>query len=138
MTILGEQSIGRAVLAEDGGGALRLVASRCPRCGDVRVPDRRQCVNDGVACEQILLSGRGVIYEAVYVSLPPEGFDRQFWTGYIDLDEGPRFFAQIECADGEEPPRHGQRVYLRVDEIGVRPILAPVFIRDGGEPDAQG
>jgi uncharacterized OB-fold protein len=138
MTMLGEGSIGRAVMADDGGGTLRLVASRCPRCGDVRVPSRQYCVDHGVACERILLSGHGVIYEAVHVSVPPKGFDQEFWAGYIDLDEGPRVFAQIACADGEQPPAHGERVHLRVDEIGIRPILAPMFIRREGEPDAQG
>jgi uncharacterized OB-fold protein len=136
--VLGEESIGQAVLAEDEGGTLRLVASRCPDCGDVRMPGREYCVDHGIACDRILLSGRGVIYEAVYVSVPPEGFDRQFWTGYIDLDEGPRVFAQIACADGATPPAHGQRVRMRVEEIGIRPILAPVFRRVEGELDAQG
>ena len=137
---LGEESIGRSVLEKDAEGRHRLAASRCPECGDVRTPRRDYCVNDGLPCERILLSGRGEIYEAVFVSVPPKGFDHRFWAGYIDLDEGARIFAQIACAEDEKPPSHGQRVEMTTLQIGVRAVLAPVFTRapGQGERDAPG
>ena len=131
MAELGELSVGDSVLERDTDSGYRLRASRCPRCGDVRVPPRELCANDATPCTRTSLAGAGTIYEAVHVAIPPQGFDTSFWAGYIDLDEGVRFFAQIACADGESPPRHGQRVQMNVQLIGNadRRVLAPVFAR---------
>jgi len=133
MIEVGIESLGRSVLEPDGSGELRIAASRCPECGDVRFPRREFCVNDGLPNDPVQLAGTGVIYEAVFVGVPPGGFDEPFWAGYIDLDEGVRLFAQIARADGEDAPTHGQRVEMQLREIGVRPVLAPVFVNaDGG------
>ena len=131
MTELGELSVGDSVLERGADSGYRLRASRCPRCGDVRVPPRELCPNDATPCTPTALTGAGAIYEAVHVVIPPQGFDTPFWAGYVDLDDGVRFFAQIACADGESPPRHGQRVQMSVQWIGnaERRVLAPVFAR---------
>jgi uncharacterized OB-fold protein len=131
MIELGERSLGASVLERGAEGEYRLRASRCPQCGDVRVPPRKLCPNDSKDCTPISLTGAGTIYEAVHIGIPPQGFDASFWAGYVDLDEGPRFFAQIACADGESPPRHGERVQMNVECIGAddRRILAPIFAR---------
>lgn len=131
MTELGELSLGYSLLEWASDGSARLRASRCPDCGDVRIPPRAFCVNDSTSCQEISLSGGGTIYEAVRIQIPPDGFDGPFWAGYIDLDEGPRFFAQIACSDGETRPEHGARVQMAVHDIGIaeRSLLAPVFVR---------
>jgi uncharacterized OB-fold protein len=131
MTELGERSLGASVLERGADDEYRLRASRCPQCGDVRVPPRKLCPNDSKECTPTGLTGAGTIYEAVRVGIPPQGFDTSFWAGYIDLDEGVRFFAQIACTDGESPPHHGERVQMNVEFIGAddRRILAPVFAR---------
>jgi uncharacterized OB-fold protein len=131
MTELGELSLGYSLLERGTEGGYRLRASRCPRCGDVRVPARELCPNDSTRCTPVGLTGAGTIYEAVNVVIPPQGFDTPFWAGYIDLDDGVRFFAQIACADGEPPPQHGQRVQMSVEWIGNagNRVLAPVFAR---------
>ena len=131
MTEWGELSVGGSALERAADSTYRLRASRCPRCGDVRVPPRELCPNDSMPCTPTGLTGAGAIYEAVHIGIPPQGFDTSFWVGYIDLDEGVRFFAQIACADGESPPRHGERVQMNVEWIGTvdRRILAPVFAR---------
>jgi uncharacterized OB-fold protein len=131
MTELGELSLGYSLLERDPGGDYLLRASRCPRCGDVRVPPRELCANDATPCTPTGLAGTGTIYETVNIAIPPRGFDTPFWAGYVDLDEGARFFAQISSADGESPPRHGQRVQMTAQWIGNadRRVLAPVFTR---------
>jgi uncharacterized OB-fold protein len=131
MTELGELSVGDSVLERDADSRYRLRASRCPRCGDVRVPPRELCPNDSEQCAQTSLNGAGTIYEAVKVAIPPQGFDTPFWAGYIDLDEGVRFFAQIVCAEGESQPKHGERVQMNVEWIGTgdRRVMAPMFTR---------
>jgi uncharacterized OB-fold protein len=131
MTELGELSLGASLLERGPDSRYRLRASHCPRCGDVRVPPRELCPNDSTPCTPTGLNGAGTIYEAVHIVIPPQGFDTPFWAGYIDLDEGARFFAQIACAEGESPPRHGDRVQMNVEWIGTadRQVLAPVFAR---------
>ena len=131
MTELGELSLGASLLLRGPDSQYQLRASSCPRCGDVRVPQRRWCPNDSTACDEVGLSGAGTIYEAVNILIPPQGFDGPFWAGYIDLDEGARFFAQIACTEGEAAPRHGDRVQMNVEWIGTgdRRVLAPVFAR---------
>jgi uncharacterized OB-fold protein len=131
MTELGELSVGDSLLERGAEGGYRLRASRCPRCGDVRVPPREVCPKDSTRCTPAGLTGAGTIYEAVNIVIPPQGFDAPFWAGYVDLDEGVRFFGQIACAEGEPPPRHGQRVQMSVEWIGNAGsrVLAPVFGR---------
>jgi uncharacterized OB-fold protein len=131
MTELGELSLRASLLERGADSRYRLRASRCPSCGDVRVPPRPWCPKDSTACAPIGLTGAGTIYEAVRIVIPPQGFDTPFWAGYIDLDEGARFFAQIACAEGESPPRHGDRVQMNVEWIGSADhrVLAPVFAR---------
>jgi uncharacterized OB-fold protein len=131
MTELGELSLGTSLLERVTGGGYRLRASRCPQCGDVRIPPRRWCPNDSTACAPTSITGNGTIYAAVNVVIPPQGFDTPFWAGYIDLDECVRFFGQIACHDGESAPAHGERVQMDVDWIGSaeRRVLAPVFTR---------
>jgi uncharacterized OB-fold protein len=131
MTELGELSLGASLLERGVDGRYRLCASYCPLCGDVRVPPRESCPNDGTPCIPTSLTGSGTIYAAVNVAIPPRGFDTPFWAGYIDFDEGVRFFAQIACADGESEPEHGQRVEMDVEWIGDADhrVFAPVFTR---------
>jgi uncharacterized OB-fold protein len=126
---LGELSLGHSILERHGGSEYRLTASRCPVCGDVRVPPHAVCANDLTTCERVALTGDGAVYEAVHVKIPPQGFDSPFWAGYIDLDEGPRLFAQIAWSDGDPPPSHGDRVQMTVQPIGSakHQVLAPVF-----------
>jgi len=118
MRFVGESSIEHPIFADVGDGVLALVASRCPQCGDTRLPARTLCPNDLSECDVVHLSGDGVIYEAVRISLAPRGFDSPFWVGYVDLDEGVRMFAQIEWAEADGEPSHGDRVVMDVRPIG--------------------
>jgi uncharacterized OB-fold protein len=65
------------------------------------------------------------------MSLAPQGFEAPFWVGYVDLDEGVRFFAQIASADGDSDPAHGDRVAMHIEAIGAGAdaIYGPVFRR---------
>ena len=130
MTYVGERSIGRPIAWADPDGAPRLEGSRCPDCGDVRIPARARCPNDLTACESFAFSGGGTVYAAVQVSLAPQGFDAPFWAGYIDLDEGARLFAQVAHGDDGRAPAAGDRVTLtlaRLTERDGEAVEGPLF-----------
>lgn len=128
---IGEASVGQALLVADELGGHRLLASQCPECGDVRLPPRQICPNDLSECEPLHLDGNGEIYETVRIGLAPQGFEAPFWVGYIDLDGGARFFAQIGWAEGEREPRHGDRVSMSVEVLSSdgEPLFGPIFRR---------
>ena len=112
----------KILIANRGEIACR-VAATCKRLGIASVAvysDADANAKHVAACD-----------EAVHIGVPPQGFDTSFWAGYIDLDEGARFFAQIACADGEPRPQHGDRVQMNVEWIGSgdNQVLAPVFAR---------
>ncbi|ABH00831.1 conserved hypothetical protein (plasmid) [Rhodococcus jostii RHA1] len=137
MSYVGEASLGQSIITENGDGSWSLAASKCPQCGDVRLPARKICPNDSTKCESVNLSGRGEIYESVQVSMAPRGFEPPYWVGYVDLEEGVRLFSQIDCAPGENDPSHGERVVLDVRVISSEeePVYGPVFKRIGFNAD---
>ncbi|MEV8511618.1 OB-fold domain-containing protein [Dactylosporangium sp. NPDC051484] len=126
--IVGEFSLGAPILTVNESGRHVLVGSRCPACGDVRLPSRTLCGADLSECVPHELSGEGTVYEAVRIALAPAGFEAPFWIGYVDLAEGPRYFAQIEAPE-DAPPSHGDRVTLTVGRLGTseEPLLGPIF-----------
>lgn len=130
MTYVGERSIGRPIAWADPDGSQHLEGSRCPECGDVRVPARARCPNDLTACESFLFSGGGTVYATVQVSLAPQGFEAPFWAGYVDLDEGARLFAQVAPGDGGRAPATGDHVTLTLAKLTERDgeaVEGPVF-----------
>jgi len=129
MRYIGEASVGYPLIVPDEAGQDCLLGSKCPGCGDVRVPPRRFCPNDLAECEPVHLDGHGEIYEAVRIGLAPQGFEAPFWVGYIDLDGGARFFGQIGWSEGESEPRHGDRVSMSVEVVRTDdlPVMGPVF-----------
>ncbi|MCZ4354038.1 zinc ribbon domain-containing protein [Roseovarius aestuarii] len=48
----------------------RALASRCPKCGDVRFPPRRICLNDGTQTHEHLLDGTGTVVRLTIGSVP--------------------------------------------------------------------
>jgi uncharacterized OB-fold protein len=72
-------------------------------------------------------SREGTLAVAVHVQRPPQGFAHDFWLGYVDLPEGVRVLAQVE--PGPRPPRPGDRVAYRIDQVRNEPypVKGPVF-----------
>jgi uncharacterized OB-fold protein len=133
MRYVGESSLGYSVV--DPSDPMRLLGSRCPVCGDVRVPARKLCPNDTVECESLALTGEGTLYEAVRIELAPEGFESPYWVGYVDLDEGARLFARIGGLPAGEQPQHGDRVRMSIEALAHDddgPIMGPVFWKVDG------
>jgi uncharacterized OB-fold protein len=129
---VGEKSLGRSIFPTDVGCTDHVRGSRCPQCGDVRFPARVLCPNDLSECEDYLISGKGVIYEAVYVSVPPQGFGKPYWAAYVDLEHDVRIFAWVATENSERDPAHGDCVDLSVGmvtEFEEPPLYGPIFRR---------
>jgi uncharacterized OB-fold protein len=134
VTMVGEASLGYAIVGVTDAGTTYLCGSRCPSCGDVRYPPRALCPLDQSVCEDVAMPGDGTVYETVKMSLTPQGFAAPMWVGYVDLDFGPRVFAQIHVADGETDPAHGDQVDLHIRPVKVDgdvTVHGPVFLRKG-------
>lgn len=101
----------------------KLFGSKCKKCGDYGFPPRKickKCLSEEV--EKVELSGRGVIHSSAVVVNAPLGFEGPYGIAYIDLEEGPRLFAQLASSNPEEikPGTEVEMVIgpLRIDEKG--------------------
>ena len=89
----------------------KLMGSRCVETGEIFIPPRAICPRTySTNMEWVELSGKGklVAFTAVYIgttAMIQAGFDRRnpYVTGIVELDEGPRFSAQITGVDPEQP-----------------------------------
>lgn len=132
---VGESSFGHPIVGQDEDGVPYLCASRCPTCEDVRFPERALCPQDLTPCVPHRVGGEGTVYAAVHMELAPAGFEGPLWLAYVDMDAGPRLFAQVGVDEGEAPPVHGDRVTLTLGVVrsDPDPVHGPVFRR---VPDA--
>jgi uncharacterized OB-fold protein len=125
--IVGENSIGEAILKPGSDGVLHLQGSRCPQCDDIRYPSQVRCPHDLTLMEPVDLSDEGRLYAAVRVDLAPQGFEQPYWVGYIDLPDGVRVFAPLRC-DVELPPSDGDAVGLVIGTVR-NGVQAPMYER---------
>ncbi len=100
----------------------RLVAQKCPRCGACDFPPKPWCVECG--CRELqwqALAGAGTVYSysvatAVMMNLPGWKSELPFILCLIDLDDGPRMYAQLtDCTP--EHVRIGMRVTVRFERM---------------------
>ena len=80
------------------GGAVRLMGSKCARCGAVAFPPHPSCPTCGTQSGQdtVRLSPVGTLYTFSEIHIAPKGFTTPYAVGYVDLPEGVRLFGQIE------------------------------------------
>ena len=87
-----------------------LTGSRCLRCGTVAFPPARGCQSCGSPTEQLELSPRGTVWGFTVQRFAPksppyvvpEGGFVPFAVGYVELPEGVKVEAVLECADFAE------------------------------------
>ena len=90
------------------GQSLALEASRCAACGNVAFPSARGCQGCGAeAMNAIVLGRRGTVWGYTVQRFPPksppyvppaDGF-RPFAVGYVELPEGIKVEAVLDCED---------------------------------------
>lgn len=95
-------------------GELRL--QRCDGCGHVRFPPLPACLRCGAEAVTIVTAaGTGALYSWIVVhrAFSPEfADDVPYAVATVELDEGARVLARLECGDVE--PRIGMRLRLRL------------------------
>jgi len=89
--------VGRAFEQRDGG--VRLLGSRCSRCGTFAFPRREVCLRCGAETANASLSGRGRVHSWTVIETPPWGFDESLGYLCVDLEEGPRVLAPAVPGD---------------------------------------
>jgi uncharacterized OB-fold protein len=80
-------------------GRVRLIGMRCASCGTAAFPAREVCSGCGRdnALSVLELAGEGTLYSFSEVHAAPKGFATPYVIGYIDLSEGVRVLAQVDC-----------------------------------------
>ncbi|MFO8070692.1 MAG: Zn-ribbon domain-containing OB-fold protein [Polyangia bacterium] len=84
---------------------LRLVGSRCARCGELLFPERVRCSSCGsTELERLRFCGRGRVCSFTNVHEAPGGFAEQvpYLAALVRLEEGPLVAAMITDADASE------------------------------------
>jgi uncharacterized OB-fold protein len=99
------------------GGTVRLIGSKCARCGAVAFPPHPSCPACGAESGQVAvqLSPVGTLYTFSEIHIAPQGFATPYAVGYVDLPEGVRLFGQIEGRAADL--RLGQRVVVTLGPV---------------------
>lgn len=88
-------------LVEQIEGVWRLIGSRCDECGDIRFPMALGCpvCHAGKSSLRAFpLSTRGSVFAFSRVMKAPPPFQGPYVLAWVQLPEGPRILAQLECA----------------------------------------
>lgn len=89
----------------------KVMAAKCKACGALWLPPRPICLEcHGHDMEWTQLSGKGKLISFTVIGVGPwtmtnEGYDRDhpYCSGVVELEEGPRFTAQIVGVDVDNP-----------------------------------
>jgi uncharacterized OB-fold protein len=103
-----------------------LTGSRCLHCGTVAFPPARGCqCCGGVSTEQLELSGHGTVWgftvqrfapkSPPYV-VPEDGFV-PFAVGYVELSEGVKVEAVLDCTDFAELDDNAQVTLVDAEPV---------------------
>lgn len=87
-------------LAEQVDGRWRLIGSKCRNCGDVRFPPAKGCPACHAPEEALgrhVLGEKGSVYAFSRVMKAPAPFQGPYLLAWVQLPEGPRVLAQLDC-----------------------------------------
>lgn len=84
----------------DRDGGVRLIASRCKKCGQHHLPKVAFCGScRGTQFEDATLSASGNLYSFTVIHAPPAGYPEIYVVGYVDFPEQVRVFGQVRADD---------------------------------------
>jgi uncharacterized OB-fold protein len=110
----------------EAGGVVRLVGSKCARCGAAAFPPHPLCPSCGApnGQERVELSAVGTLYTFSEIHIAPKGFATPYAVGYLDLPEGVRLFGQIEAKASELTV--GQQLAVTLGQVRADPAGAVI------------
>lgn len=112
--------IGRWRVEEDG--EVRLLGSRCLRCGETFFPEHAMCGRCGSSdLEEARLAGPARLYSFTVVHQLPAGFTGPLAVGYGELAPGVLVLAPIDVPTDQLTPGMSLEIHegvTRVDEDG--------------------
>ena len=102
-----------------------LTGSRCLSCGTVAFPPARGCQSCGNPTEQLELSPRGTVWGFTVQRFAPksppyvvpEGGFVPFAVGYVELPEGVKVEAVLECTDFSELEGDAEGTLVAVEPV---------------------
>jgi methylmalonyl-CoA mutase C-terminal domain/subunit len=99
---------------------LRLLGTRCGKCGQVYFPSRRNCPRcPGEPVENLPLNDKGTLQSYVVADVAPPGYEVPHAQGYVDLfEDGPRIFSLLTDYGGESSLQIGCEMGLRIIKRG--------------------
>lgn len=99
---------------------LRLLGTKCGKCGQVYFPSRRNCPRcPDETVEDLPLSDQGTLQSFVVADVAPPGYQVPHAQGYIDLSEdGPRIFSLLTDHGDGSKLRIGSEMGLKVIKRG--------------------
>lgn len=106
-----------------------LVGTKCKTCGTVYFPARSVCPEcrrkgELVECK---LSGKGKVYTYSVVYAAPKDFEKQspYVIGIVELDEGTKITAQIDCEIDEiKIGMPVESVFRKIKEDGLDGVIS--------------
>lgn len=112
-------------------GEQRLRGGRCQQCGAQAFPKQpvcRQCWSEDIADDP--LPTEGSLYAFTIVHVARKGWQTPYAIAYVDLPNGVRVSAPLDC-DVRNPPPYDSKVRFKVGAIGRtedgRPIMSHQF-----------
>ena len=108
-------------------GEVRLRGGKCTQCGAQAFPKQpicRQCWSEDIADDP--LPATGTLYAFTIVHVARKGWRTPYAIAYVDLDNGVRVSAPLDC-DVSKPPAYDSKVRLKVGEIGRTPDGRPIM-----------
>lgn len=82
----------------DRDGNVRLIASKCTKCGQHHLPRVAFCgACRGTQFEDAPLSSKGNLYSYTVIHTPPAGYPEIYVVGYVDFPEQVRVFGQVRA-----------------------------------------
>lgn len=114
-------------VAYDVNGEPVMVAGSCTACGETVFPKPKVCPK----CWSEAISGKplartGTLYSYTVVHVARKGWKTPYVVSYVDLDDGIRVSAPLDCEPSSPPPLDS-RVSLRIREISRREDGTPVL-----------
>jgi len=103
-----------------------LTGSRCQHCGTVAFPPARGCQSCGRSSQELLeLGGRGTVWGFTVQRFAPksppyvvpEGGFVPFAVGYVDLPEGVKVEAVLDCTDFAELAGDAEVTLVAADPV---------------------